>query len=343
MPPSPPFPALHSVLAPDALAALVPDVYGFDTTAEVTFMQRGLNDTYLVKWSDQRAVFRVYRSGWRSVNQIDWELAFIEQVAKGGAEVARPLARKGGGFVGGLNAVEGQRPCALFEFAPGRSPKTNDDEAALYGLAAANLHNAAEGWAQDGRFPLDLAHLISEPIARVRPFLTGSPELLGKLEAVADRTHTALLALAPELEWGACHGDLHEGNALVDEQGVLRLIDFDCAGPGFRAYDLAVYWWSQAADGKTPEQEAATWKAFLDAYQALRPLAEPDRQALPLFVAARAIWFMGLYAQLAQDYGTTMVSEGFIQYGLDFLTRWEARLRRSLPPEANPDIPPSFL
>ncbi|WP_293911821.1 phosphotransferase [Deinococcus sp.] len=214
----------------------------------------------------------------------------------------------------------------MFEFAPGRWLDTSDNEAALYGRAAARLHNAAEGWTQAGRFSLDLAHLISEPVARIQPFLSNSPELLSSLEAAAARTHAAISALVPELEWGACHGDLHEGNVHIDESATLWLFDFDCGGPGYRAYDLAVYWWSQASNkGKTPEQEVAAWTAFLNGYTAIRPLSEADERATRHFVAARAIWFMGLYVQLAEVFGTTTVSERFFQRGLDFITGWEAR------------------
>jgi Ser/Thr protein kinase RdoA (MazF antagonist) len=326
VPTTTPFPAINSVLAPSALAALLTEHYDLGPGLRVTFLQRGLNDTYAVEWGSERAILRVYRSGWRSPAEVRWELALIEQAGNNGVSVARPIPRRDGAFTAELHALEGPRSYALFEFAPGRSPKANPDEAALYGHAAAHLHNAAEGWTQAGRFSLDLAHLISEPMERIRPLLTHAPELLGSLEAAATRTHAALSERAASLEWGACHGDLHEGNAHIDESGTLRQFDFDCGGPGFRAYDLAVYRWSQASnDSKTPEQEAATWTAFLDAYQAIRPLAAADLDAIPLFVTARAIWFMGLYAQLAEVFGASMATEQFFQYGLDFMTGWETK------------------
>ncbi|WP_407573010.1 phosphotransferase [Deinococcus altitudinis] len=48
---------------------------------------------------------------------------------------------------------------------------------------------------------------------------------------------------AHDLSEGICHGDLHGGNVHVPD-GVWTRFDFDCGGRRWRAYDVAVFWWS---------------------------------------------------------------------------------------------------
>lgn len=328
---TPVLPAVHSVLSPVALAELVGRQYGClpgsAPDVAVTFLSRNISDTYLVTGvaGYSRAILRVYRTGWRSLESVAWELALIEQVA-GRVAVARPIARQDELLCGELQAIEGPRLYALFEFAAGRSPTPDAADAALFGRTAAEFHRASQDFPEGERFDLDLVHLITEPLRAIERFLSDDPDTRQALQELAQRTHQKLAELAPYLEWGACHGDLHEGNAHISEQGTLRLFDFDCAGPGWRAYDLAVYWWSQVSNSaKTPEQAQAAWEAFLAAYQEVRPLPPADLRAIAFFVLARSFWFMGLYADLTPEKGRESLSEGFFRSGLDFMQRFEAQ------------------
>lgn len=326
--PSTPFPATHSTLSAQALAGWVARTYPCDGPVTCTLLRRGVNDTSLVTGlrGHGRAALRVYRSAWRSPGEVAWELDFLEHLARNGCALSAPLPQIGGARSGLLNAVEGPRVAAVFGWVEGRWLETVPADAAAFGRTVAHLHAAADDFEAPGRFPLDLGHLITQPLALIRPLLAEVPEVWQELEAVAHRTHAALTALVPELEWGPCHGDLHEGNARLEAGGTVRLFDFDCGGPGWRAYDLAVYAWSLFSNsGKPPEEAGEAWRAFLTAYQAVRPLGTADLQALPLFVTARSLWFMGLNAGRVQEYGTEVPDLGFFQYGLEFIRDWEAR------------------
>lgn len=291
----------------------------------VTLLRRGLNDTYLVTGlkGHEQAALRVYRSAWRTPEEVAWELALIEHVAEAGCAVSRPLPRRDGAPFGVLPAVEGSRSFALFEWVEGQPIAVKAEHAAAYGHAAAALHLACEDFGPGGRFALDLDHLITHPLAAIRLLLADAPEIWGALEDCGARTHERLLALLPELEWGACHGDLHAGNARVGSDRRVHLFDFDCAGPGWRAYDLAVYLWDEEYNGGVSAQERG--RVFLTAYQARRPLSGADLQAVPLFVLARSLWFMGLMAGRVSEFGTETLNRGLFEYGLDFMRKWEAR------------------
>lgn len=328
-----PFPAVHSVLCTQALAGLVAAEYAPTSPVACQLLKRNISDTYLVTGlpEHRRAALRVYRSGWRSSAEVGWELDFIGRVAGqsvGGQRVAvsRPLPRRNGELMGLLSAAEGPRLYVLFEWVEGRTPSADAADAAAYGSAAAALHSASDGVAPGGRFHLNLDHLITEPLALVRPLLAETPALWQELEDIAARVHGRLSPLLPELEWGACHGDLHRSNARIGPSGQVRLFDFDCGGPGWRAYDLAVYWWSQASGGSSSLEAAEeAWRAFVTAYQGRRVLGVADLEAAPHFVMARSIWFVGLMAGLVQEFGTEMLGTPVFEYDFNFMRTWEAR------------------
>ncbi|MGX9687853.1 hypothetical protein ACTQ9L_12010 [Deinococcus wulumuqiensis] len=75
------FPALHSVLAPIALAGMVAETYGLPQPA-LTLLRRGLNDTSRVQSGEQRTILRVYRCGWRTPAEVGWELAFLQHLIR---------------------------------------------------------------------------------------------------------------------------------------------------------------------------------------------------------------------------------------------------------------------
>ena len=323
-----PFPAVYSTLTTGALAQVLRTAYTVGADLSVQLLRRNIGDTYLVTGvkDGQRAILRVYRSGWRTQADVAWELNFIEYVSAGGVSVARPIPQADGRLFGVLNALEGPRFYALFGFLPGRALTSTPEEAALYGAVTATLHNASEDFPAGQRFALDLDHLITAPMAKLRPLLAEFPEQAEALEHVAASTLARLSELAPELTRGACHGDLHEINARLHE-GRVSLFDFDCGGPGFLAYDLAVYWWSQVSDGG-PSDEASqvVWDVYLGAYQARRPLSGADRAALPHFVTARSLWFMGLMAGRVDEFGSETLGQPFFDYGVNFMRGWSERI-----------------
>ena len=76
-----------------------------------------------------------------------------------------------------------------------------------------------------------------------------------------------------ELEWGACHG--------------------------WRAYDIAVFRWGRALN----KQGEKLWEAFLEGYMQYRAIQPMDLAAVPLFVAMRQIWLLGMHTLNAADWG----------------------------------------
>ena len=316
------FPATYSTLSTDALATRLEAAYEIGPVILCRFLHRGLNDSYLVETARERYVLRLYRRGWRKSEEIAYETAVLEHLGRKGVPVALPLRRRDGAVVDWVPAPEGNRAAVLFTHAPGRELDGGDEDCRNYGRAVAAIHAATDDFETGhARFALDLDHLLTEPMAAIRPFLRHRPADLDTVEPVAAAVARRLAALpAAELDRGFCHGDFHGDNAHIDGETV-TMFDFDCCGPGWRAYDIAVFRWRWGDD----EAGDRRWAAFLEGYRSLRAIGEADLAAVPLFVAARAIWLRGLHAANTADWGRSWLNDGYWNRLTKGLREWQGK------------------
>ena len=103
-------------------------------------------------------------------------------------------------------------------------------------------------------------------------------------------------------------------NVLVAPDGRLTLLDFDFCGPGWRAFDVATYL-HVARDERATE---ASGRDFLAGYQEVRPLADWELAAIPLFVAVRELFRLGNWGPRVEEWGTQALPEEMIDRHL----RW---------------------
>ena len=319
---APPFPVSYSTLSINALAARLETDYELGAVTACRLLHRGLNDSYLVEAARGRHVLRVYRAGWRTADEIAYEIAVLEHLGRKGVAVALPVRRRNGAVVDSLPAPAGSRAAVVFTHAPGRELNGSVEDSRRYGRAVAAVHAATDDFKPGlHRFALDLDHLLAEPMAAIRPFLRHRPVDLDTIETLTATVRRRLEALPMgAMDRGFCHGDFHGDNAHIDDTAV-TLFDFDCCGPGWRAYDIAVFRWrwgdDEAGDGR--------WAAFLEGYRSLRPIGETDLAAVPPFVVARAIWLRGLHAANTADWGRSWLNEGYWDRLLKGLREWQAK------------------
>jgi Ser/Thr protein kinase RdoA (MazF antagonist) len=268
-------------------------------------------------------MLRVYRAGWRTLSDVLYEIDVLLHLERKGIPVSTPVPRRDGSLVREVLAPEGPRIAVLFTFAPGREPHDEPGYDDRYGRAVASLHDALDDFSSlHPRFSLDFDHLLDQPLAAIRPLLQHRPDEWQYVEQLAERLHARLEALPLErLETGVCHGDFHGGNAHVDGE-TITFFDFDCCGPGWRAYEVAVFRWNASSLRRRAEPP---WEEFLAGYTAVRPLADLDLAAVSIFVAIRHIWWVGLQCGDVRDWGLAFRGDRFFDQQLRFLKTWERR------------------
>lgn len=310
------YPVVHSLLDGAALGGLVERDFGLQARGGVPLIQCGLNDHYALSSDQGEFVIRVYRHGWRSPEDIQWELDLVDHLSRSGAPVATCVPRRDGRLFSEIYVAEGVRQVSVFKCAPGRYTHFGNNGpnrvspaecAEAFGISAAEVHAAADGFsARTSRFALDLDHLLDGPL---RAILREYPHRREDIEALRRLTVPLRerLAEAPSaLDRGPCHGDMSGGNSTY-ENGRVFHFDFDCGGPGWRAYDLGVFFWSMSIHGHGAE----VWDRFLRGYRSRRALSDTDAALVGAFAGVRVLWLMGLWCANVSMFGRHRLHEDY--------------------------------
>ena len=119
-----------------------------------------------------------------------------------------------------------------------------------------------------------------------------------------------------------CHGDLHRGNLLQNENGEVFLVDFDtvCRAPlmfdVMTMCDMTDYFRLKPED---IEETLEVYQAFLIGYSAHHALSPEEIRSFPYWVAIR---HYQLQATILEVYGVDCIDEAFIDGQLYWLTNW---------------------
>jgi Ser/Thr protein kinase RdoA (MazF antagonist) len=321
-------PVTYSVIAPDSVAAVLADAYKWDAHVEAQLLWHGVNDTYLIMSGSGKHVVRVYAAGWRSPGEIIYELELLTHLSARGVAVAAPYRTRDGRLVHSLSAPEGERQVAVFAFVEGWPMSWADRRHSfLAGRLAAEVHRGSDNFTtRHRRPPLDLEHLIDQPLAAVSPFLGHRPGDAHDLaQCAAQLRIRAAEAIRGGLEWGVCHGDFGASNIHIIDGRSASVFDFDLCGDGWRAWDF-VAGWAMTQHEHRPE----IWESFVRGYTEIRPINPSDLAAVPLLHVISRLWSLGVHAQNAGYRGSWRLSDSFLDTYLTFFRRWQEGVRHGL-------------
>jgi len=314
-------PVVHSVISSHALVPILNDLYDIGDVMECRFHTNGLNDTYTLKASTGKYILRIYKANWRNKHEIMFEVDLLNHLVEKSIPVSGPLRRRDGSYVVEIDASEGLRFAVLFSYAEGEYSDKNES-CHLYGEQVAKMHLAMDDFKSDqARFTIDLDHLLKQPIQSIRKVLSHRPEGMDYLVALSEVLSKRIGEISSELDWGVCHGDLHGANVHFHEDSLTHF-DFDCGGFGWRAYDVSVFLWAKVRGKGEEHFNNEQWSMFLESYQKHKSLSEYDLKAIPLFVAIREIWLMGLHIGGSQVWGSGWINDHYFNTNLQFLRKW---------------------
>lgn len=320
-----PLPVTHSIICSDALLKNIIPQFQIESPKHCLFWCQGLNDTYKITTANEVFILRVYRHLWRTPEQIHFEIDALLHLQNNGCNVAYPILTHTGEYIVKLEAPEGVRYTILTRYIAGKELDLSDLKTVhLYGSYVAQLHlNSAQFNSSFQRPKLDVQHLITEPLARIKPFLKNRQDDWSFIESYAQQLALRLQkALNDKQALSFCHGDLHAGNAHMDAEQ-LGLFDFDCCALGLRSYDLAVFKWSLKVENK----DLTIWETFLQSYQQQFPLPADELLLIDTLVSIRQIWLVGLHIEIALAKG--WLDENYFTHKITFL-REQLLLENSL-------------
>ena len=218
--------------------------------------------------------------------QLPFYLELMRHLAEKGVAVPAPHANAAGQI---LHTVAG-KPAALVDKLAGASQlKPQSVHCAAIGRALAQLHVAGAD------FPLQQPNLrglqwIAQTVPVVQPYLNPEQTQLIQSELSAQQTLAASSAYA-SLPRGAVHADLFRDNALFVGEQLSGIFDFYFAGTDTYAFDMAVCLNDWCIDLSTGQDDAQRVAAFVQAYEAVRPLTAAERELLPAMRRLGALRF----------------------------------------------------
>ena len=234
--------------------------------------------------SGARFILTVYEKR-VAIGDLPFFLGLLDHLAAAGCPVPRTIHdRHGAAF-----RMRDDKALALIEFLPGVSvDEPNAAQARGVGAALAGIHLAAQGFAMTRPNTLGPAGWQTLAEACGGHWDTIDPAL-GDL---VKRELPAVLRDWPQgLPVGAIHADLFPDNVLMRGDAVSGLIDFYFACTDALAYDLAVTHAAWCFDATGERFDAAVSDALLEGYDAVRPLSDAERTALPCLARGAALRF----------------------------------------------------
>nr|WP_255512617.1 phosphotransferase [Kribbella steppae] len=208
----------------------------------------------------------------------DYEHAVLRALGGLSFAVPVPLVAEDGSTVV-RRVVGGEMVTAsLSRRIPGEHPRRGDVVRAEFcGDALAELDEAL---VELDPATLPPRHVWDGDLTKVHPRVADLDELVASLEGAERREQVArifaVVQPARDLPQSIIHADFGPTNVLMEGTRVTAILDFEAAGPGYRAMDLAAGLWSfghHAWPGATD--------AFRHGYLARLPLTDAEQHAVP--------------------------------------------------------------
>ncbi len=221
-----------------------------------------------------------------SAEQLPFYLHLMKHLAQRGIPVPDPQANKNGDI---LLSVLG-KPAAVVNKLKGKSQlQPGIAHCALVGDMLARMHIAGRDYSR-AQPNLRALPWWNDTVRVVLPFLTPPQAALIQSE-LAYQNHVHASSAYSALPRGAVHADLFRDNVMFEGEKLTGFFDFYFAGVDTWAFDLAVAlndWCIEVSSGLPHAQHEA---AFVQAYNAARPLSKAERQLLPAMQRAGALRF----------------------------------------------------
>jgi Ser/Thr protein kinase RdoA (MazF antagonist) len=313
----------RSIFNAQDLKQLIQANYYFNGGVHCRLIKSKLSDSYDVWADNQRFIFRIYRHGTRTQNEIEGEVNLLNYLHEMGLIVTVPVQLGGrnptGTSILPINSPEGERYAVLFRYIEG-TPLQNvlkPQVAAALGGTVAQLHRTLDKLTISYDRPVwNSDTLLRDPVRGLRSagLLVQRARDLAYLHRITSVLRTKMADLpTTKPDYGLIHADLNLSNIIVLRDGRIGLIDFDFIGEGHRAYDLSVFHF-ETRFRQLPE---VITESFLEGYNSIRPISEAESSLLPLFSAARSVWLMGQHATHVDEWGSLEFSERMIDQHLD--------------------------
>ena len=278
--------------------------------ASLTLISQSENTVFRLETAGQGTfALRLHRPGYHSLAELESEQIWTRALAEGGIAIPKVEPTKHHRFYveASLGTPATTRQAGLIQWLPGEalaqvladqpSDSLLHDTYFALGALIARCHLATLAWTPPAHFTrhaLDHDGFVGDA-----PFWGRFWELGLTTQTNRDQMTTIRDAVSARLQampknrhnFGMIHADLHANNVLRNNDQ-LCVIDFDDAGFGWHAFDLAVAVYDQLDFfHPTPRFEIAS-QALIAGYDSERPGCDESFAQLPVFLLIRSLMLL---------------------------------------------------
>lgn len=273
-------------------------------------LRHDFNTTFRLDTVDgRRFAVRIDLNRRKPVGALDAEMAWLSAIDRDTELVVpAPLPSRDGGLhlPVAVDGVDGELHLAVMSWLPGRDLDVPTVPAMHeMGRQMALLHEHAAGWRRPtgAEFPAVDSVLMDSP-DRLR---TGHPRISDERRRLfteaLDHVEPTVAAMVAADRRMPIHGDLHPWNVKW-LRGRMALFDFDDAGIGVPAQDLAISRYYLPDDGR----RAALDEALLEGYRSVRELPPSTDEQYHAALAGRTLLLLNDLLDMASGESRALVS-----------------------------------
>ncbi|RZL38935.1 MAG: aminoglycoside phosphotransferase [Pedobacter sp.] len=310
-----------ATIDPIAVAEFLNDQYSFNCT--VKLLKAGVNHSYMVNNNDEEYVFRIYSLNWRSLTEIEAEVAYLNLLKEANLPISYPILTTANNFICTVNSVEGLRYGVLFSYAKGEKLLTFDKDLHFkVGQIMAEMHKVSLNKSID-RVSYNSGNLLDETFNYLPGFLPNDTEqykFLLKLKSYL--TNVIESAKEEELRSGVVHLDIWFDNMNIAGDDI-TIFDFDFCGNGWLVYDLAYYIMQVHSTEATPEEYELKVNSFLQGYESVTKISAEERRLMPILGLAIYVFYVGVQCKRFDDWSNVFLNEMHLKRLIDLrIKRW---------------------
>lgn len=219
-------------------------------------------------------------------DQLPFYLELMKHLANKGIPVPNPAPNAKGALVHTVCS----KPAAVVNRLSGKSELSPGPvHCAAVGAMLARMHLAGQDFSMHQPNLRGLSWW-NDTVPVVLPYLSTDQAALLRSE-LAFQNHVSASAAYAALPRGPVHADLFRDNVMFDGEQLTGFFDFYFAGVDTWLFDLAVCVNDWCIDWPTGRADAERVKAFVQAYQSVRPLTGAERSLLSAMTRAAALRF----------------------------------------------------
>lgn len=301
---------IKTLISPQHISSYIEKYFNLNNILNIVLIKAYNNDIYEITTKNNKYILKIFDVD-KNYKDIEFEICFSEFINENIILINLIENKK----LFRIKYPEGFKYALLMNYIDGNQFNyKNKKDAYLYAINVAKLHNKSYDFQPKLKKEIVLLDEFYKAVDAIINHLKLEKLFIEEFNFIINDIYTQINQIRfSDLTMIYCHGDLHGGNMIYNEEKYI-FIDFDDSGYNYVSYELSVFLWS-CLIGNRKEH----WGIFLDGYLSVNKIQEKDLMYIKSFVLIRDIIIMSRYIKNINIIGKEILNENYISKRIKFL------------------------